>query len=452
MGVEEQTMKVLRQYRDLPRVDSVLSTPMVEELPRDLAKRAAREVLEEVREELRRGGSVPAEEVPYAVVRRVRKWTDLSKVAVINATGVVIHTNLGRAPWAKEAADAVHRLTTGYTNLEVDLSTGNRGGRTAGLEEKLSHLTGAEDALVVNNAAAAVLLALTTLAAGGEVLVSRGQLVEIGGSFRVPEVIASCGARLVEVGATNRTRVADYARGMTDDTRVLLRVHASNFVQRGFVEETSLEDMVELAWDAGVAVVDDLGSGSIGYFGNEPTIVESVKAGADVVVFSGDKLFGGPQAGVCVGKKETIAAMRAHPLYRALRVDKAIGIALEVTVGMHLAGIPTPVERMLTQPSEELATRAERIVFELSQAGVAASLVTSQAYAGGGALPEQAVFSVSVGVSVRRPDELASHLRLGSPAVLCRVQKGLALFDLRTVDPSQDNNLIQRLAELCGRR
>lgn len=360
---------------------------------------------------------------------------------VINAAGVVVHTNLGRAPLAAAALEAMGEVGRGYSNLEYDLEAGARGSRTAGVEPLLCELTGADAALAVNNAAAAVLLALAALAGGGgEVIVSRGELVEIGGGFRIPEVIAQGGARLVEVGSTNKTRLADYAAAVGERTRVILKVHPSNFRMTGFTSETGLEALAGLARERRLLLMHDQGGGALGSLGpgrpREPTVGESLRAGADLVAFSGDKLLGGPQAGLLAGRAAAVDPLRRHPLLRAVRLDKATLAALEATLRLHRdpvrAAREIPVLRMLAQSPAELEARARRVLAALGGA-VRAEVTASDAYVGGGSLPGEAVESRAVALAPADPHALAARLRAGRPAVAGRLHEGRLLLDLMAV-------------------
>jgi L-seryl-tRNA(Ser) seleniumtransferase len=353
----------------------------------------------------------------------------------INATGVVLHTNLGRAPLGEEAVRAAVEAA-GYSTLEWDPATGGRGSRHAHVVAHLRALTGAEDACVANTNAGAVLLALVALASGREVVVSRGQLVEIGGGFRVPEVLAASGCRLVEVGTTNRTRIADYAAACGPDTAVLLRVHPSNFRVMGFTEDTSLADLVTLAHDRGLLVVDDLGSGALSAdpaYRGEPDVRGAVAGGADVVCFSGDKLLGGPQAGIVVGTREAVARIRSHPLMRALRPDKLTLAALGATLALHRdperARERIPALRMLSSSADELRHRAESLA-----AATGGEVVETAGRVGGGALPLEEVPSHAVALDdPRGADALAAALRAGDPPVAARVHEGRVLLDVLTM-------------------
>ena len=372
-----------------------------------------------------------------------------SLVAVINATGVIIHTNLGRAPLARTAAARVADLATGYTNLEYDLASGGRGRRDRHAERLLCALTGAPAAVVVNNNAAATLLSLAALAAGREVVISRGELVEIGGGFRVPDVMAQSGALLREVGTTNRTRVSDYAAAISDRTAVILRVHPSNFTIEGFTERPRLEDLVALGRRFDIPVVEDLGSGFLGVptavaaLRDEPSVVDSVAAGVSLVMFSGDKLLGGPQAGIIAGAAEAVARVRQHPLMRALRADKLTYAALEATLEEHAAGRATetiPVARMIALSSDAIAQRADELAGQLSAAGLVANVVAGFSTIGGGSAPGTQLPTRLVAIELPAV-RLESALRAQRPPVIARIEDERVLLDLRTVPPEQDQQL-----------
>jgi L-seryl-tRNA(Ser) seleniumtransferase len=422
-----------------------------ESLPRQLLRDAVRAELDAAREALREGGQAEAIELS-ALVGRVGERLDSalrpSLRPVINATGVIIQTNLGRAPLSAAALAAMARVGAGYSNLEYDLGQGERGSRSVHLEGLLARLSGAEAALAMNNNAAALYLALSALAAGREVVVSRGQAVEIGGGFRIPDVLRQSGATLVEVGTTNRTYASDYADAITANTALLLRVHNSNFRLAGFVHETSLGDMVAVGLARGVPVLDDLGSGTLlptAAYGlaPEPTVQESVAAGAGLVSFSGDKLLGGPQAGLIVGRRELVDRLRRHPLARALRVDKTTIAGLEATLRSYLAGRAQeelPVWRMIAAPLETLRARAEALTARLRSGGRDAEPIACQSTIGGGSLPGET--QASAGVALRGAeggaDMLAAALRAGEPAVVARIADGRVIVDLRTVLPDED--------------
>ncbi len=382
---------------------------------------AARRALERAREEIRAGydAGEPVErvvaELDAAIAPRLRR--------VLNATGVIIHTNLGRAPLAEQALARVYETARGYSNLEYDLAEGARGSRQDHLAAALRDLTGAEAALVVNNNAGAVLLALATLAEAREVVVSRGELVEIGDGFRIPDVLARSGATLVEVGTTNRTRLGDYEAAITERTAVILRVHQSNFRIVGFTEQPLLGDLTRLAERRALALVDDLGSGVLRALGDEPSASASLAAGADLVTFSGDKLLGGPQAGIVVGRADLVERLRRHPLQRALRADKLTLAALEGTLAAFRRG-EVPVLRMLDEAPEAVRARAERLA-RLAGGDVEVSI----ARAGGGALPLAEIESFACSL----PEELAVPLREGDPPVIGIIRDGRLLLDCRTL-------------------
>jgi L-seryl-tRNA(Ser) seleniumtransferase len=390
--------------------------------------------------------------------------------AVINATGVLLHTGLGRAPLAAEAIEAVAEVARGYSNLEFDLGEGSRGRRTAGVAGLLRELTGAGAATVVNNNAGATVLGLRALAAGREVIVSRGQLVEIGGSFRLPEIFEVSGARLREVGTTNKTRLSDYRNAIGPETAAILRVHPSNFRIVGFTEQPDLAEIVELAHAHGLWAIDDIGSGALGPgsppgVGDEPTASEAIAAGADLVLFSGDKLLGGPQCGVMVGTREAIGRVEVDALMRALRVDKMTLAALEATLRLatdaeHAAG-RIPLWRMIAAPLPGLAARAGTLAAIMrSELGLNASAVDSQAFAGGGSAPIHPIPSAGVAVAPPFPipgaegseAAFADALRRGEPPVVARVHKGTVLLDLRGVAKEDDPQLLDAIRKVCQDR
>jgi L-seryl-tRNA(Ser) seleniumtransferase len=413
------------ELRELPSVDELLRSDEVARLPRPVAVVAARQTLERAREEIAAGHD-PGDLVSRVVAAAADHGEPRLR-RVVNATGVVLHTNLGRAPLAGAALDRV-RDAAGYSNLELELTGGERGSRHDHLAAILRRLTGAEDALVVNNNAAALLLALATLAEGREVIVSRGELIEIGDGFRIPDVLARSGARLVEVGTTNRTRAADYAAALGPDTALLLRVHQSNFRVVGFTERPSLAQLVEIARRAGLPLLDDLGSGSLVELGDEPLVPDSIAAGAGLVAFSGDKLLGGPQAGIVCGRADLVARMRRHPLQRALRPDKLTLAALEGTLLLYLdparALREVPALRMLHEPVERVEARAARLA-----ALVGGEVVATTGRAGGGALPLLDLPSAACAVEVA----LAASLRLADPPVVALVRDERTLLDCRTI-------------------
>ncbi len=378
---------------------------------------------------------------------------------VINATGVIVHTNLGRAPLARVATERIASLAAGYTNLEYDLGAGARGRRDVHAERLLCRITGAAAGVVVNNNAAGTMLVLAALAAGREVLISRGELVEIGGGFRVPDVMAQSGALLREVGTTNRTRTADYAAAISERTGIILRVHPSNFRIEGFTERPALEDLVALGRRFDIPVAEDLGSG---YFPiddsgrvpglrDEPTVEASVRAGVDAVMFSGDKLLGGPQAGVVVGTEAAVARVRKHPLMRALRVDKLTYAALEATLEEYLAGRAretVPVQRMLAMTAAEIGARAEAMASHIREHGGAAEVIDGVSTIGGGSAPGSSLPTRLVAVRAPRPDDLLARLRAAEPPIIARIENDLVVLDLRTVLPEDDQPLTAAVAAM----
>ncbi len=429
--------------RQLPSVDSLLAGPGIASLlathPRALVVKAARAAVDEARVN---GGTAPAEGWDAAVRAAVRRLAVPSLAPVINATGVVLHTNLGRAPLAPAAIAAITRVAQGYSALEYDIGRGTRGSRHAHCRDLLVELTGAADALVVNNAAGAVLLALSAVARGGDAIVSRGELVEIGGSFRIPDIMARSGARVVEVGTTNRTHPNDYDRALTADSRVLLKVHRSNFQVTGFTADVAVVELAEMAHARGIACVYDLGSGllmNLSRWGlsGEPTVPEAVATGADLVTFSGDKLLGGPQAGILVGSEAAIAACRADPIARTVRADKLTLAALEATLALYrdpeLAIREIPVLNMLTENEESIRARAEKL---------GGQLIEGDSEVGGGSFPGTKLRTWLAGF----PDEtLAERLRANDPPIIARVAGSRVLLDARTIFPEQVETVIAAL-------
>ena len=428
-------------YRQLPGVDALLARPAMAALPPELARRAIREVLAELREAIGRGTLSRVPDVEELVLARAADWRTSRLEGVINATGVVLHTNLGRAPLAPEAQAAVAAVGRGYSNAELELSTGKRGGRLRGIAEPLRLLLGCEDAIAVNNNAAAVLLVLVALAHGREVVVSRGELVEIGGSFRVPDILAASGARMVEVGTTNRTRASDYGAAIGPDTALLLKVHRSNFQLLGFTEEASTSELAAL----GVPLVNDLGSGALlPGLAKEPLVSEELAAGASLVCFSGDKLVGGPQAGILAGRGALVQACFQPPLYRALRLDKLVLAALEATLRLTLEGDPAriPAQRMLREDPSE---RAEAFAARLAALGLPAVAEEDVGWSGGGALPLVPLRGKVVAIRAAHVTAIAERLRLGDPPVVPRVAREALIIDLRTVLPDQVDVLLDAL-------
>ncbi len=443
--------------RRLPAVDKLLQDPHCQDwmsaYGRAAVVAAARAALADAREALRAGARVDSDQnaLLKAIEARLAEQYTPSLRPVINATGVIIHTNLGRAPLSAEARAAVQAIAMGYSSLEYDLAQGQRGSRYLHAEPALCELTGAEAALVVNNNAAALALIVSALAVGREVVVSRGQLVEIGGGFRIPDVLTHSGARLVEVGTTNRTRQADYAAAITPQTAFLLRVHASNFKQIGFVEETPLQELAALARERGVYLVDDLGSGALlpteaHGLGHEPMPQESIAGGADLVAFSGDKLLGGPQAGIIIGRRALIETLKRHPLARALRADKLCYAALGATLDHYRKGqaqTHIPIWQMITRPLDDIRATAERWAAQLG-----GSVVHGASTVGGGSLPGDTLPTWLVALEVAQPQALAQRLRAATPPIIVRIADGKVFIDPRTVLKYQEHEFLDLLLNI----
>ncbi len=458
------------KLRQLPSVDRLLGDETVQSLVAAYGHRqtvaALRQTLGAVRGEVQAGADAP--DVAPLVARTsafLREQLAPTLRSVINATGVIIHTNLGRAPLSVTARAAMEAIGRGYSTLEYDLLAGQRGQRTVHAERYLCQLTGAEAALVVNNNAGAVLLALTGLAQGRGVVISRGQLVEIGGGFRVPDVMAQGGAQLIEVGTTNRTHRRDYVVALEahDDVALILRAHHSNFRIVGFTAEPSLPELVALGAERGLPVMDDLGSGALldtAQFGlaHEPTVQESVAAGAAVVCFSGDKLLGGPQAGVIVGQAKYVEPLKTHPLARALRSDKLCLAGLQATLLHYLkdeAPEQVPVWRMIVTPLAEIERRARRWRRHLRRAGIQAEIVDGESTVGGGSLPGETLPTKLIALSVAHPDRLAAAMRAADPPVVARIAADRLVLDPRTVLVEDERELLrvvlEVISDLCRR-
>jgi L-seryl-tRNA(Ser) seleniumtransferase len=443
--------------RTLPRVDALLAHPAVAarvaRWGRGPVLGAVRQVLDSTREEAKGTERVPGvDELAGRVAGMLDNLAGQRIRGVVNATGVVLHTNLGRAPLSAEAIAAVTEAA-GYSTVEYDLAAGSRGRRGAAAERLLREVTGAQAALVVNNAAGALLLALGGIARDREVVVSRGELIEIGGEFRLPAIMEAAGVRLVEVGTTNRTHLADYARAIGERTACLLAVHPSNYQVVGFTTHPPLGEIAALAHERGVPLLHDLGSGLVGGpFGSEPSVQQSLDAGADLVLFSGDKLLGGPQAGLMVGRRELMGVLARSPLARAVRADKLTIAALEVTLATHAAGRrdELPVWRALTARLEDLRPRAEAVA---SAVGAAASTREGVSVAGGGSLPGEGLPSVLIEVDPGTLGEevVLARLRAGDPSVIARAERGRVVVDLRTVPPEHDETVATALREALRR-
>jgi L-seryl-tRNA(Ser) seleniumtransferase len=459
--------------RQIPSVDELLLGPrlaaLVKRVDRQLVVEVTRAALAGLRDSITETHPIRImplhrEEIESSIADEVERILSRSLVPVINATGVILHTNLGRAPLLPAAAEEIRRAATRYSNLEYDLEAGERGKRDVHTSHLLERLTGAESVIVVNNCAAAVLLVLAALAKGGEAIVSRGELIEIGDGFRIPEIMAESGASLREVGTTNRTRIEDYERAITEKTRVLMRVHPSNFQMSGFTDKPDLAELVALSKKTNLPLIEDLGSGCLIDLSPlgiaEPTVRQSVEAGVSLVVFSGDKLLGGPQAGIIAGKKELVQKVRRHPLFRALRVDKLTICALEATLGAYLRGASDeiPSLRMLRAKSEDLTRRADNFLRELKprlhSTGVKIELVEGESLAGGGSTPSQSLRSpvLHVRSELRSAAELEKRLRrgFGGLPVIARIEDDHIVIDLRTVFEDQEPELSAALAAALG--
>lgn len=464
---------VSTRLRAIPSVDRVMAHPALGAartyLPHDLVVAAVREELEELRRALGLGTAEVPDLAQVAERASTRAWSMVapSLGPVINATGVVIHTNLGRAPLSRSAIEAIGRVAA-YSNLEYDLEAGERGSRYSHASDSLRRVTGCQDALVVNNNAAALVLALATLAAGKEVVLSRGQSVEIGGGFRIPDVMKQSGTRLVEVGTTNRTYIRDYAEAITPETALIMRVHASNFRIVGFTTAPTVEELAQLAHERGLLMLDDVGSGALldtTRYGlaPEPMAQASLQAGADLVLFSGDKLLGGPQCGIIVGKESVVARLRKHPLARALRVDKLTLAGLEATLIHYLKGEAereVPVWRMISASQDELKKKAHDWAARFREAGVNCRVEPGESAIGGGSLPGETLPTWLVSIepaqqngsdAATRAGRLATIMRQAPVPVIARVERGCLLLDSRTVQENEEETLVREVIEASTR-
>lgn len=478
-------------FRELPSTDEILRQPEIQRLSaregHSAVTAAIRAVLDRLRREISDGHldeqslDLALANLPGVIDRQLRQFLDCSLRPVINATGVILHTNLGRAPLTANAFHHIREITLGYSNLEFDLVTGGRGKRDIHVDRLFQRLFNEDGAtgvspvqpdhaqtglstIVVNNNAAAVLLALNTLAEGGEVVVSRGELVEIGGSFRIPDVMLKSQATLREVGTTNRTHLSDYERAISERTRLLLRVHRSNFAVTGFTEQPALEELVALARRHKLPLMEDLGSGalfdlsSVG-IANEPGVLDSLHAGVDLVTYSGDKLLGGPQAGLITGRAEMVARLRSNSLFRALRVDKLTYAALEATLLAYVKGDhdAVPVLRMMRCSKEEITGRAEALISQTNSAATDSNklrmqVVDGESIVGGGAAPTAALPTSLMALAHGElgADDLCALLRHSNPPVIARVEEGRVLLDLRTVLPEQDSQVASILISMTA--
>lgn len=453
-------------FRNLPSVNQLLESPqlkqMVQTVNHHVVVDGVRSFLDDLREQVSSESGDVSIPTPAEIADKIANWLKTEEKPylrpVINGTGIILHTGLGRAPLAKKAIESVQQISEGYASVEVDVRTGERGQRIKSVEKLLCELTGAEAAAVVNNNAAATMIALSALAEGQEVIVSRGQLIEIGGSYRLPDVMECSGAKLREVGTTNKTHLFDYQRAINEETGALLKVHPSNFEVVGFTKTVSTKEMVTLASEHGLPVIDDVGSGALidfSEFGlmDEPVVSQSIKDGADVVLFSGDKLIGGPQCGIIIGKKKYIETILANPLMRAMRVDKMTLAALSATLLIYRdenqARTEIPILRMLSMPEENLKLRAEKVVKQIN--GLLGlefcEAVEADSMLGGGSLPTQKLSTWCVVLTPKNQsvDKLAAGLRNSEPCVIGRVQKDRLFLDMRTVQPSQDSGLIDSI-------
>lgn len=451
--------------RQIPAVDELLGRAALRTLEARVGRRlvvdATRKVLQGLRGRISSGqiSSVSIEMLEEEIISATETSSELSLRHVINASGVILHTNLGRAPLAREAIEHLAETATRYSNLEYDLERGERGKRDTHTDRLFAQLLGAERTLVVNNNAAAVFLALNTLGEGGEVIVSRGELIEIGGSFRIPDICAKSGAALREVGTTNRTRISDYAAAISDRTRVLLRVHPSNFRIVGFTERPQLAELIELGRKNNLLVMEDLGSGCLMDFTplgirDEPPAGASLKEGVDVVTFSGDKMLGGPQAGILTGKHAPLEKIRRNPLFRALRVDKLTIAALEATVALYLRGDlnAIPALRMIYATREEIAARAGRLAERITALpGFSAALEDGESVIGGGSTPGQSLPTRLVAAThgQNSATDLEALLRRNTPPVIARIERDRLLLDLRTVFDEQDDEIARAFEKIA---
>lgn len=460
-------MTIASELRNLPSVERVANADSlaaaVDAHGREMVVELTREALDGARKRVLSGNAAPAgEEIAEAVLSLMADLSEPSPRPVINATGVVIHTNLGRAPLSDAALAAADAVGRGYSDLEIDLGTGRRGSRQAHLQSLLRRLTGAEAALAVNNNASALLLGLSALAAGREVIVSRGEAVEIGGGFRIPDVLRQSGCTLVDVGTTNRTYVRDYADAMTEKTGAFLKAHASNFRVEGFTAFVDERDLVALGETSGVPVLHDVGSGALlptERYGlaHEPTPQESIAAEVGLVFFSGDKLLGGPQAGIVVGKRDLVAQLERHPLARAVRIDKMSLASLTATLVHYVMGeaeTKVPVWRMISASAEDVRSRAERWRVTLTSDQVAARVDQARSAIGGGSLPGETLPSWALTIDPpagRSPEAILSALREQPTPLIARIEDDAIRLDPRTVLPEQDGDVIQALAAVLAR-
>jgi L-seryl-tRNA(Ser) seleniumtransferase len=450
--------------RSIPSIDEILRTQTAVEIEREYGRETALRMVRSAVAELRSEGSESSgrDEAVRLIDEKLRTFeasSSRSKLKkVINATGVIIHTNLGRSPLSEATIDAIVQTASGYCNVEMDLETGERGRRGASAEKLLAEVTGGEDGLIVNNCAAAALLVLSALAAGGEVIVSRGELVEIGGDFRVPDVLQRSGCRLREVGTTNRTKLSDYEKAISSETKAILSVHPSNYRIIGFTEKPSLNELGELAHKNDLLLIEDAGSGALVDLsevglGDEPVISRSISAGADVVCFSGDKLVGGVQAGLIAGRKESIARVRKDPLYRALRADKIVYAAVEATLSSFARAAAfdeVPTLRMLSMPPAAIRERAAKLLEKVQGSDVSIELIGGESAIGGGAGPDVKLETTLIALTHPKlsSDQIAEHFRNWSRPIILRISDDRALIDLRTVADDEGSEMVDAINQL----
>ncbi len=454
-----------KELRKLPSIEKILEAaaikPEIDRYSRALVTRAAQTVLDEARRQIAEGAACPGEDELLGHIRRflTREWPGFLN-PVINATGVIIHTNLGRAPLSQTALESLSTISGNFCNLEYDLLSGKRGARAREVEKLLCLLTGAESALITNNNAAAVLLALIVLARSREVIVSRGELVQIGGGFRVPEIMQQSGVHLVEVGTTNQTYINDYEQAIGGESALLLKVHQSNFLIKGFTHSVSILELKTLGKKHDLPVVYDLGSGAMlnteeFMSAHEPTVREALADGSDVVCFSGDKLLGGPQAGIILGKKSYVDRLRQHPLMRVIRIDKMAAAALAATLKHYLqkeAVQKIPVWQMIAASPEEIETRAKAVVKKLAEIGITASIIDGSSMVGGGSLPDQTIPTRLVAIKPPYPlVDFIYRLRLATPPLLGRIEDEQFLIDMRTVMPALDDILVKVIESVLSK-
>ncbi|HHX29612.1 MAG TPA: L-seryl-tRNA(Sec) selenium transferase [Clostridiaceae bacterium] len=487
-------MTIIDSPRLLPKVDDLLRDPRLDAFRESMGhvpvRDALREILEAARQRLLQTEDQPGRHpdliyldqvlsagrkdqpesaltshlLILALLRKLEEESRPGIRKVINATGAILHTNLGRAPLARQALAAVKQLSEGYSSLEFDLETNQRGQRTSSIEALIRRLFDVESAIVVNNNAAAVMLALSALCRGREVIVSRGELVEIGGRFRVPEIMEESGAVLREVGTTNKTHILDYERAVNEETAALMKVHRSNFSQTGFVGEAGVKELADLAHNQGLPLIYDLGSGCFSedlaaLLAGEPTVAKAIGSGADVICFSGDKLLGGPQAGIIIGKSQYIDVMRSHPLMRAFRCDKMALAALEATLVLYqdpdLARASIPILRMALTDRDALRDRIRDLALRLQDLSVPAAAVPSKLIMGGGSAPEIEIPSWALEIDPQKTRlsaaSLEARLRAFDPPILCRTSRDVLLFDLRTVTEEEERILLFALADVCSK-